>query len=62
MIPRAMRILLPVDPAHLGEQQAVGEDRPFASPTANLSEHSRLTDGTADMWRQLVHLCWETPT
>ncbi len=30
-------------------------------PAAPVSEHAQLTAGTADMWRQLVHLCIETP-
>jgi hypothetical protein len=28
---------------------------------ASATEHARLTDGTADLWRELVHLCMETP-
>ena len=40
------------------ERQDTGGYAPASPP---VSEHARLTDGTADLWRQLVHLCWETP-
>lgn len=65
MIPRPFRILYPtppvVVPAATVEDQDTGEGGTFR-PTSPVSEHARLTDGTADLWRQLVHLCWETPT
>lgn len=58
MIPRAFRILLPSPPLTV-EQQDPGLSVPASGPG---SEHEQLTAGTADLWRELVHLCWETPT
>ena len=62
MTPRAFRILLPCPPAQgpvEGSAAGAPSSRAPAAPTA--TEHQRLTDDTADLWRQLVHLCWETP-
>jgi hypothetical protein len=30
-------------------------------PAASVTEHAKLSAGTADLWRELVHLCMETP-
>lgn len=59
MISRYFRILLPAPPV-----VSVENPTPTSPPVVGVgrSEHERLSAGTADLWRQLVHLCMETPT
>jgi hypothetical protein len=40
----------------------VAVDGGIFRPPSAVTEHARLTEGTADLWRELVHLCMETPT
>lgn len=63
MICRAMRLLYPSPPdTPASVEGQVADDGGTFRPPSSATEHARLTDGTADLWRQLVHLCWETPT
>jgi hypothetical protein len=45
--------------ARLPAARQVAEVDTFRPTSA--TEHARLTEGTADLWRELVHLCMETP-
>jgi hypothetical protein len=47
-------------PQAVEQQVAVGGGTFRPTPTA--TEHAKLSAGTADLWRELVHLCMETPT
>jgi hypothetical protein len=47
-------------PASSVEQQ-VTVDGGIFRPPSTVTEHAKLSAGTADLWRELVHLCMETP-
>jgi hypothetical protein len=47
-------------PQAVEQPGAVGGET--SRPTPPATEHAKLTEGTADLWRELVHLCMETPT
>jgi hypothetical protein len=49
----------PVPRPQTVEQQVTGVE--VLPPAAPVTEHARLSAGTADLWRELVHLCMETP-
>lgn len=69
MIPAALRLLYPCPSEIAGavpDPSAASTTAGAMSPSTRIApavttEHARLTAGTADMWRELVHLCWETP-
>jgi hypothetical protein len=47
--------------ARLPAARQVAVDGGIFRPPSAATEHARLTEGTADLWRELVHLCMETP-